>query len=93
VRLGVGERGTGTMGDRDLKALTGGLGKFQVLWLDWRTLRMAAAASATFCWYTLSRANQEATEMWKRVGEAMTVGSEEVKDTSLIQLAALKRLF
>jgi len=31
--------------------------------------------------------------MWKRVGEAMAVDSEEVKDTSLIQLAPLKRLF
>jgi len=31
--------------------------------------------------------------MWERAGEAMTVGSEEVKDTSLIQLAPLKRLF
>jgi len=80
VSSGVGERGTGTMGDRDLKVLAGGLGKFQVLWLDWRTSRTAAAASATFCWYTLSRADQEATEIWERVGEATTVGSE-VNDT------------
>jgi len=49
VSSGVGECGTGTMGDRDLKASTGGLGKFQVLWLDWRTSRTAAAVSATFC--------------------------------------------
>jgi len=61
--------------------------------LDWRTSRIAAAALATFCWYTLSRANQEATEMWERAGEATTVESEVVKDTSLIQLAPLKRLF
>ena len=45
---------------------------------------MAVAVSATFCWYTLSRADQEATEMWERAGEVMMVGSEEVKDTSLI---------
>jgi len=93
VSLGVGEYGAETMGDGDLKASTGGLGKFQVLWLDWRTLRTAAAASAMFCWYTLSRADQEVTEMWERAGEATTVGSEVVKDTSLIQLAPLKRLF
>jgi len=31
--------------------------------------------------------------MWERVGEATTVGSEEVKDTSLMQLALLYRLF
>jgi len=37
------------MGDGDLKVLTGGLGKFQVLWLDWRTSRMAAVALVTFC--------------------------------------------
>jgi len=90
VSSGVGEHGTGTTGDGDLKASTGGLGKFQVLWLDWRTLR---TASATFCWYTLSRADQEATEMWERVGEATMVDSEVVKDTLLIQLAPLKRLF
>jgi len=83
VSSGVGERGTGTTGDGDLKASTGGLGKFQVLWLDWRTLRTAAAALATFCWYILSRADQEATEMWERAGEATTVDSEVVKDTSL----------
>jgi len=34
VRRGVGHRGTGTMGDGDLNVLVGGLGKFQVLWLD-----------------------------------------------------------
>jgi len=51
------------------------------------------AASATFCWYMLSRADQEAMKMWERAGEATTVGSEVVKDTSLIQLAPLKRLF
>jgi len=39
----------GATGNGDLKASTGRLGKFQVLWLDWRTSRMAAAASATFC--------------------------------------------
>jgi len=50
---------------------------------------MAAAASAMFCWYMLSRADQEATEMWERVGEATMVDSEVVKDTSLIQLAPL----
>jgi len=93
VSLGVGEHGTGTTGDGDLKALAGGLGKFQVLWLDWRTSRTAVAASVTFCWYMLSRADQKATEMWERAGEATTVGSEVVKDTSLIQLAPLKRLF
>jgi len=32
-------------------------------------------------------------EIWERAGEAMVVDSEEVKDTSLIQLAPLKRLF
>jgi len=48
-----------------------------------------AAASVTFCWYTLSRADQEATEMWERAGEATTVGLEVVKDTLLIQLAPL----
>jgi len=42
-----------------------------------------------FCWYTLSRADQKATEMWERVGEVMTVDLELVKDTSLIQLAPL----
>ena len=31
--------------------------------------------------------------MWERVGEATAVDSEVVKDTSLIQLAPLKRLF
>jgi len=49
VSLGVGERGAGVTGDGDLKASTRGLGKFQVLWLDWRTSRMAVAASAMFC--------------------------------------------
>jgi len=34
VSSGVGERGVGTTGDGDLNALAGGLGKFQVLWLD-----------------------------------------------------------
>jgi len=41
----------------------------------------------------LSRADQEATEMWERAGEVTMVDSEVVKDTSLIQLALLKRLF
>jgi len=49
VSSGVGERRTGTTGDGDLKVSIGGLGKFQVLWLDWRTSRMAAAVSAMFC--------------------------------------------
>ena len=87
VSSGDGDHGTGAVGDGDLKALAGGLGKFQVLWLELRTSRTAAAVSAMFCWYTLSRANQEATEMWERAGETMAVDSEEVKDTSLAQLA------
>jgi len=41
----------------------------------------------------LSRADQEVTEMWERAGETIVVDSEEVKDTLLIQLAPLKRLF
>jgi len=41
----------------------------------------------------LSRADQDVMEMWERAGEMMVVDSEEVKDTSLIQLAPLKRLF
>ena len=32
-------------------------------------------------------------EIWERAGEATAVDLEEVKDTSLIQLAPLKRLF
>jgi len=37
----------------------------------------------------LLRADQEATEIWERAGEVITVDLEVVKDTSLIQLAPL----
>jgi len=38
----------------------------------------------------LLRADQEAMEIWERAGEAMTVGLEEVKDTSLNRLALFR---